>query len=73
MIEAKQVQDRSVNIVDVRFSFDGIQTELVGRAVDVTWLYTATGHPHCEAEWIMIAAVTAFTHWRTTEFASPDN
>ena len=35
VVEAEQVQDRGVQVVDVDAVFDGLEAELVGGAVDV--------------------------------------
>ena len=34
VVEAQQVQDRGVDVVDVGVVLDGVQADLVGRAVD---------------------------------------
>ena len=56
MVEAEQVQDGRVQVVDVDLVLDGVVAELVGRAVDDAALEAAAGHPHREAERVVIAA-----------------
>ena len=46
VVEAQQVQDRGVQVVDVDLVLDGLEAELVGRAVDVPPLHAAAGQPH---------------------------
>ena len=57
VVEAQQVQDRRVQIVDVDLVLDGGEAELVGRAVDVPALDAAAGQPHREAVVVVVAAV----------------
>ena len=57
VVEAQQVQDRRVQIVDVDVVLDGREAELVGGAVDVAALHAAAGQPHREAVVIVVAAV----------------
>src|SRR4051794_39836462 len=46
VIEAEQVKDRRVEVVDVDLLLFGPEAEFVGGAVDVTALHAAAGHPH---------------------------
>jgi hypothetical protein len=78
VIEAEQVQDRGVEVVDVDRVFDDVVAEIVGLAVDRASLGSASGHPHGEAAWMMIAAVVLFGESplridRAAEFAAPDH
>ena len=57
VVEAQQVQDRGVQVVDVDRVLDGLEAELVGRAVDVAALDAAAGQPHGEAVVVVVAAV----------------
>ena len=57
VVEAEQFEHRRVQIVDVDFVFDRLETELVGRSVNVAALHAATGHPRCEAPVVVIATV----------------
>ena len=56
-IEAELVQDRGVDVGDVVAVLDGVEADLVGRAVDDAALHPAAGHPDGEAEDVMVAAV----------------
>ena len=60
MVEAHQVQDRGVQVVDVDPVLDGLQAELVGRAVDHAALDAAAGQPHREAQAVVVAALRPF-------------
>ena len=57
VVEAQQVQDRGVQVVDVDLVLDRLEAELVGRAVDVAALDAAAGQPHGEAVVVVVAAV----------------
>ena len=56
VIEAEEVQDRGVQIVDMDTFLDGAVAELVGGAVDVAPFDAAAGEEHGEAPVIVIAA-----------------
>ena len=48
-VEAELVQDRGVDVGDVVAVLDGVEAELVGRAVDDAALDAAAGQPDGEA------------------------
>ena len=57
VVEAQEVQDRRVQVVNVDAIFDGVPAEFVGRPVRPPRLHAAAGQPHREAERMMVAAV----------------
>src|SRR5262249_6463894 len=57
VIDAEQVKDRRVQIVYVDRFLDGLEPEVVGRAVDRAALDAAAREPHREAERVVVAAV----------------
>ena len=57
VVEAEEVEDRGVEVVDVDLVLDGLEAELVGGAVDVAALDAAAGQPHGEAVVVVVAAV----------------
>ena len=57
VIEAQQVQDRRVQVVDVDLVLDGVVAVVVGRAVAEAALDAAAGQPHREALRVVVAAV----------------
>ena len=73
MIQAETMQDRGVQVVDVDAILDGVQADVVGRAVADAALDAAAGHPDREAVGIVIAAVAALAHRRAAELAAPDH
>ena len=82
VVEAEQVQDRGVQVVDVDRVLDGLEAELVGRAVDVAALDAAAGQPHREAVVVVVAAVDLagvgarvrqLDRRRAAELAAPDH
>src|SRR5436309_155617 len=56
VIDAHQLQDCGLPVVDVHALFDGLEAEIVGGAVDDAALDAAAGEPRREAERIVIAA-----------------
>src|SRR5262245_7037477 len=72
VVEAHEVQDGGVQIVDVRSVFDGRVAEFIGGAVDVAALHPAAGQPHREAEMMMVAA-SALRRRRAAELAAPED
>ena len=57
VVEAEEVQDRGVQVVDVDLLLDRLEAEFVGGAVDVAAAHAAAGQPHREAVVIVVAAV----------------
>src|SRR3712207_8556781 len=46
VVEAHEMEDRGVEVVDVHPAVDGAEAQLVGGAVDVPALDAAAGQPH---------------------------
>src|SRR5262245_14321249 len=59
VIEAHEVQDRRVQVVDVDLALQGMPAKLVGGAVHVPAAHAAAGKPHAETEGMVLAAVAA--------------
>ena len=72
-IEAKLVQQSRVDIGHVMTILDGVEAELVGRAMDDAPLDPAAGHPGREAERMMVAAVSPLRSRRPAELGRPDD
>ena len=60
VVEAEQVQNGGVEVVDVDYFFDGFEAEFVGGAVDVAAFDAAAGHPDGEAVGVVVAACGGF-------------
>ncbi len=79
VVEAEEMKDRRLEIVDMDGVFGDVEPEVIGRADGLTGLDTATGHPHAEGLGVMIAATTAaeggtgFDHGCAPEFTAPDD
>ena len=79
VVEAQEMQDRRLQVVDVDRVFDDVKPEVVGRAVDNARLDAAAGHPHREGLRMVVAAEAAledgmaFDHRRAAELAAPDH
>src|SRR5262245_59269911 len=71
VIQAHQPKDCGMDVVNVETIFHRVQTELIGFANDLAALNSATGHPHGKTGWVVIAAITFFTHRRAAKFAAP--
>ena len=73
VIQAQQVQDRGVQVVDVDWVFNGVPAEFVGGAVSHASSDAAASQPHRESERMMIATVLSLGSGRATEFTTPDH
>ena len=45
VINTQQVHDSSLEVVNVNFVLDSVETKFVGRTVAKAWLYAAPSHP----------------------------
>ena len=57
VVDAHQMQQGSVEIVNVYRIFDDIVAEIVGFSVTDPGFDTGAGHPHCEAARVVITAI----------------
>ncbi len=74
VVEAEQVQQRRVQIVDVDAVVRRVETEVVGRAQRDARLDAAAGQPDREGVGVMIASVVAALHHRrAAKLAAPDH
>src|SRR3954452_8020312 len=75
VIEAEEVEDRGLEVVDVVFVLDGGEAELVGLAEDQAGVHAAAGDPHGEGVDVMVPADrdADFAHRSAAELASPDH
>ena len=74
VIEAQQVQDRGVEVVDRADVLDRLVAELVGRAVAEAALHARAGQPDGEALRVVVAAAGALLERRhAAELGDPDD
>src|SRR5262245_19230720 len=81
MVNAQQVQNGRMQVVNVDRFVDHLESEIVGSAVDHPSFDASAGHPHCECERVVIAAVlksgstvtSRFDHGRAAEFGTADH
>ena len=75
VVEAEQVQQGRVQVVDVGLVLDAVEAEFVGLAVGDAGADAAAGEPHGEGVDVVVAAglVAVFAHRRAAEFAAPDD
>ena len=73
VIEAEQVQDCGVQVVDVDFVVDGGEAKLVGGADHLPALDAAAGEPHRKAVMIVVAAAQGrqLSDRRAAELTTP--
>ena len=72
-VEAELLQDRGVDVGDVVAVLDGVEADLVGRAVNDAALDAAAGHPDREAVDVMVAAVGALRAGRAAELGGEEH
>src|SRR5690606_3440402 len=75
-VDSQRVQDRSLKVGDMNWIGHHIVADIVGLAVDDTWLDAASGHEDREATGMVIATITRFGQCAlavdgATEFAAP--
>ena len=79
MVDAHLMKHRGVDVGHVMAVFDGVETQLIGRAVHDPTLHTTAGHPAGEAVRVMVATratdvlVTELSARRPTKFRPPDD
>jgi len=57
VIEAEQLQQGRMEIMDVDRIFDRLESKIIGRAVNISATDAATRQPHRETVMIMIATI----------------
>jgi hypothetical protein len=74
VVEAEEVEDRGVEIVDVNSVLGRVEAEVVGLAQGDPGLDPATGQPHREGVGVVVpAVVAALNHRGPAELPSPDD
>src|SRR5207249_5192398 len=75
VLEAQQMEDGRVDVVDVAAIRDRIEPEFVRLAQTAAGLHAPAGKPHGERVDVMVAAggVAVFAHRRAAKFAAPDH
>ena len=79
VVDTKEVKDRSLEVVDVDFVFDGIEADVITRSVGDAGLHAAAGHPDCVGVGMVIAAPLGtivkgtLDEGRASELAGPND
>src|SRR5436305_13657244 len=74
MVEAEQMHHGRVQVMDVDWVLDDVESELVRFAEANSGFDAAACHPHGECVGVMVAAVgAALDHRGAAEFSAPDN
>src|SRR6185436_2483059 len=74
VVEAEEMEDGGVEVVDGEDVFHGLASEFVGDAVAESTPHAGTGEPAGKAVGIVITTLRAFLkHRHATEFSTPDD
>ena len=73
VVEAHEVENGGVEVVDVDFVFDGGKAEFVGGAVGETAFDTTSCKPDGEAMVVVVATTGTFRDRGSAEFSTPEN
>jgi len=79
VVDAEQVQQRGLKIMDVDGAFDGAHAEFVAGAVGDTAFHATASHPKGEGVRVMVTAPlgaivdVALEEGRAAEFAAPND
>src|SRR5215469_5378037 len=74
VVEAEEVKDRRVQVVNIDNIFDGLVAELVGGAEAISMLHAGAGEPSGEPLGVVVAALDALLkRGHATELGRPDN
>ena len=73
VVDAEEVEESGVKIVDVHGFFGGLEAEVVSFAVGHAAFDSAASHPHEEAVWVMVSAISVFADGGASEFSTPDD
>ena len=79
VVDAEEMKNRCLEIVDVDFVLDGVKADVVAFSVSHPGLHAAAGHPDGVSVGMMIAAPLgavvkgALNEGRASEFAGPDD
>ena len=62
-----------MQVVDMQLVFDGVQSDVIGRANRLPSTHASPGHPHRESVGVMVATIAFFTHRSAAKFFLPDD
>jgi hypothetical protein len=71
VVEAKQVKDRGVQVMEVGLILYSIISVVVGQAVNHTSFDSRASHPHGKCVRVVVSAISALACWSASEFAAP--
>ena len=72
MVQAHEVQDRGMQIMDMGAVFHGRQAEFVGGTIGETGFDSATSHPDGETIVVVIASFLAFGGRCSSKLSAPN-
>src|SRR5579871_3939648 len=71
VVQSEQVEDGSVDVMNVMGLVDGVESKLVGGPDGLSSFYAAPGHPHGEPVRIVIPTQAFFVERRSSELTTP--
>ena len=75
MVEAQQMKDRGLNVVDMNLVLSGVEPEFIGVPHSLPRLNAPSCKPHGKRVDVMVAtkSLSLFSHRRSPELSSPDD
>ena len=73
VVDAEEMQQGGVQVVDVHTVVQCLEAELVALAVRYATLHASAGEPHHKTVRVVVTTGAVFADWRAAEFASPYN
>ena len=73
VVDAQLVQNCRPQVINGRPVFNGVISQVVGRAISDAPLDAPAGHPDAEAERVVVSTICPLCERRATEFSRPDN
>ena len=78
VVNAEKVEDCGMQIVDMDFVFDCIESKVIGLTVDDSWFDAPASHPNGVAVWMMISTNLirlgrTLHHRSSAKFTTPEH
>lgn len=73
VIDSQLMEDRGMEVVDFHRIFDGIFSDLIGSAMNMSCFESASGEPDTETVPMMASPVRSLAGRCTTEFGRPEH
>ena len=73
VVDAKQVQDGGVNVMDMHFIHGCLESKFIALSVGGATTCSTSCEEHAKAMGVVVTSVAIFTHRCAAKFASPNN